>query len=94
MFTANHHHTLRPRLFYEQALNILSSCECHIGSLCRTAFALARAHKHSGNSAQYDKYVQLGSAKRLQIESNGSNGTPSLGVIPENYDIFVQVGLR
>ncbi|KAH6626657.1 hypothetical protein B0J18DRAFT_455850 [Chaetomium sp. MPI-SDFR-AT-0129] len=77
--------------FYEQALDILSRCEWQPGSLCRTAFSLAKAYKRNENLALYEKYVQRGNAARLRIEEVS---TQELGVVPEDYSIFAPVCLR
>ncbi len=77
--------------FYEDSLEILACCECHPGSLCRTAFALASACQLSGDQALHDKYLQLGMSTRSRIEDPDAQ---DLGTMPEDYERFVQVDVR
>ncbi|KAI0886344.1 uncharacterized protein GGS22DRAFT_179230 [Annulohypoxylon maeteangense] len=75
----------------QQALAILTCCECHPGAICRTAFALASACQLEGDEEKYTRYIQLGKF----TESGFSEDEKSvLETTPEYYDRFVQVGLR
>ncbi|OTA58869.1 hypothetical protein K449DRAFT_436358 [Hypoxylon sp. EC38] len=69
--------------FYQQALDILSCCECHPGSLCRTAFALASIYKLAGDLERHEKYLHIG--KCTAFEFGGSEGGV-LDTTPGSYD--------
>ncbi|KAI2462929.1 hypothetical protein F4781DRAFT_441392 [Annulohypoxylon bovei var. microspora] len=77
--------------FYEQAFAILKCCECHPGSLCRTAYALASVGQKSGDEEMHKTYLQIG---KLTASRFSDDETLASETIPEYYDRFVQVGLR
>ncbi|KAI1455468.1 hypothetical protein F4805DRAFT_435660 [Annulohypoxylon moriforme] len=77
--------------FYEQALAILTCCECHPGSICRTAFALASVWQLVDDEEMYEKYVQIGKSTASRFSDDELS---VLETAPEYYDRFVQVGLR
>ncbi|KAI1137572.1 hypothetical protein F5Y05DRAFT_74735 [Hypoxylon sp. FL0543] len=77
--------------FYEQALEILTCCECHPGSLCRTAFALAAACQHAGDYERYESYLRIGKSAMSKFYAGKDS---ALDITPASYDKYVQVGLR
>lgn len=84
------HFDYRP--FYKQALEILRNCECHPGTICRTAFALASAYQQTGAVAEYKDSLELGKSYMVRIREDGD--TSQRGFEARNYDPFVQVGFR
>ncbi|KAI0839447.1 hypothetical protein F5Y06DRAFT_303168 [Hypoxylon sp. FL0890] len=77
--------------FYEQALEILNCCECHPGSLCRTAFALASACHLAGDQERHQTYLLIGRSTASKFCSSEGIG---FDTTPTGYDKYVQVGLR
>ncbi|KAI1407505.1 hypothetical protein F5Y13DRAFT_174564 [Hypoxylon sp. FL1857] len=77
--------------FYEQALEILNCCECHPGSLCRTAFALASACRLAGDQERYESYLHIGKSTASKFCDSEDIGFDTSSAI---YDKYVQVGLR
>ncbi|KAI1445428.1 hypothetical protein F5Y02DRAFT_386167 [Annulohypoxylon stygium] len=77
--------------FYEQALEILTRCECHPGSVCRTAFALASVCQLAGDEEMCEKFMHMGKSTAAEFLADE---TMEFETTPGYYDRFVQVGLR
>ncbi|XDG08063.1 hypothetical protein ABKA04_007678 [Annulohypoxylon sp. FPYF3050] len=77
--------------FYEQALEILTRCECHPGSVCRTTFALSSVCQLTGDEEMYEKFMRMGKSTAAEFSDDE---TLEFETAPGYYDRFVQVGLR
>lgn len=76
---------------FVEALEILSTSECHEGAICRTAYALAAATREEGDTEAAEGHRGAAEASRKKIRDVDAKG---LGEDPASYDRFVTVGLR
>lgn len=79
------------RPLFSEAFDILKSCECHPGAVCRSAFALADAYNQVGDNPSAQNYHDLGETYRARIIDVASS---TLGANPASYDRFVSIGFR
>ena len=73
---------------FEEALETLSSSECHRGAICRTRFALATSLEKCGKLEAAEECRKLARREIVGVEAI------DLGEDAAKYDRFVPVGLR
>lgn len=78
-------------IFFQEALSILKGGEYHIGAYCRTAFALAKAHRAASDHREAKIVETNAMRERGNIPEEQRSG---LGTNPEEYDKFVHFAYR